>query len=176
MNVHRPLRAVLFVYELIRLVIVIGVVVLFISPGGMIFPYLPFAAANALFPLITLFVCIRPERYRSYIFLYAAGKAVLIAASGGWIGFSFSLIRESPRGEPALFFEALVVFIAADALALLGGLSLNRGALPPGPVVEGARAADAGELGALAEGALAEGARAPEDRGGPADLFPGGGI
>jgi hypothetical protein len=130
MDLHRPLRAVLFVYELIRLVILIGVVVLFISPGGMIFPYLPFAAANALFPLITFFLCIRPELYRPYSFLYIAGKAVLIAAAGGWAGFSFPLVRDAPGGEPALVFEVLVFFIAADALALLGGLALNRRALP----------------------------------------------
>jgi hypothetical protein len=161
MDIHRPLRAVLFGYELIRLVILIGVVVFFISPGGMIFPYLPFAAANALFPLITLFVCIQPKLYRQYLFLYTAGKAVLIAAAGGWAGFSFSLIRAAPEGGQGLIFEVLAFFIAADVLALLGGLSLNRAALPARPAAPGVRAPDA---------------KAPEDRENPADLPPGGGL
>jgi hypothetical protein len=103
--------------------------------GGIFFPYLPFAAANALFPLITFFLCLRPEQYQSYVFLYIAGKVVSITAAVGWMAFSFSSLSNmitALRGEQFIVLGELLFWIVVDAFSVLGGLALSRGTSRPG--------------------------------------------
>jgi hypothetical protein len=148
MDVYRPLRALLFAYELIRLVIMIGLMAFFMPPpgegGGILFPYQALAAPNALFPLITFFLCLRPDFYRPYIFLFAAGKVVLIAAAAGWLYFSFSSIMSFPNDDQFIILGCLLFLTAADVLSILGGLALNRGVLRlPPPAGESGTGAEA---------------------------------
>jgi hypothetical protein len=115
MDVFRPLRAVFFFYEMLRLLI-LAVFFAFFSPlegavKGGIFPFLVYVTPNALFPLMTLFMWLRPVDYRNYLPLYTAGKVITVAAFYGW-GF-FAL------GSPAL--ERLGMANLAEALVLSGG-------------------------------------------------------
>ena len=48
------------------------------------FPYLAYLSANALFPLMALFVLIRPEEYRNYLTLYMAGKIIASVSFFAW--------------------------------------------------------------------------------------------
>jgi hypothetical protein len=93
------------------------------SESGFPFPLLVYTAPNALFILAVFFLLIRFEEYRSYTYLYIAGKAVAITANIGW--FFFSLRRLAPAlAESALKTVLLLGFLlllaGLDALSVLG--------------------------------------------------------
>jgi hypothetical protein len=118
MDVYRPLRAALFFYELLRL-LTLAAFFTFFSPlegavKGGIFPYLVYVTPNALFPLMTLFIWLKPGDYRNYLPLYTAGKVIAAAAFYGW-GF-FSL---RPSGLEYLRTASLANL--AELLVLFGG-------------------------------------------------------
>ena len=131
LNVYGPLRAGLFFYEIFRLLLL--VVFLFIvsleggfsaensfamgslhtmesAASGAFFPYLVYLSANALFPLMALFVWLRPGEYRNYLTLYIAGKIIGAVSFFAWEIFSY---REFPG------FGNM-----ARSLILLGGCAL----------------------------------------------------
>jgi hypothetical protein len=83
MGVYRPLRAVLFVYECIRLLFILGLYLFFADTEGL-FPVLPLAAVNGLFLLMALFMLHSIEVYGLYAPLYLAGKLFCIAAAKPW--------------------------------------------------------------------------------------------
>ena len=91
MDVYRPLRVCLFFYECLRVLLL--VVFLFIAPlegsiDGSFFPYLVYLSANALFPLMALFMWLRPWEYRNYLALYIAGKTIAVVSFLAWELFS----------------------------------------------------------------------------------------
>lgn len=145
MEVYRPLRAVLFFYEIVRLLVVLGLIVLVMGSGENSgrppFPYLLFAAPNALFPLMSLFVWLRFSDYRAYIGLYVAGKGIVLAAALGWLLFS-------PRESSPLSFitgwERLSIVIGlgllllADAGSIGGTVLLRTAALKQGRQIKDA--------------------------------------
>jgi hypothetical protein len=120
MNVYRPLRAVLFFYEAFRLLVLMALFTLF-SPlegtvKGGVFPYLVYMTPNALFPLMTLFMWLRPGEYRNYLPLYMAGKVIAAAAFYGW---GFFVVR-------TLGLENLMAANLPETLVLFGsGFVLN---------------------------------------------------
>ena len=129
MDVYRPLRAALFFYEIFRVLLL--VVFLFIGPqeavDGTFFPYLVYLSANALFPLMTLFVWLRPQEYRNYLTLYMAGKFIGMAAFFAWEFFSS---RQFPGAENIVRSMVLLggsVFISlADMLSISGAWALSK--------------------------------------------------
>jgi hypothetical protein len=149
MKLYRPLRISLFLYDLIRLILMISLFSVFgLSLAGEetgVFPYLVYAAAHALFPLMTLFLWLQYSAYESYIFLYIAGKAIGIVSIFAWIISSFQNILVSlaagTEGTPVIMGSAL--FLAAiDALSIWGGVLLKnklyRTELPAAAVEENA--------------------------------------
>jgi hypothetical protein len=130
MDVYRPLRISLFLYELLRLLTLAVLFAVFSPLEGAVksgvFPYLVYAAPNALFPLMTLFMWLRPKAYRSYLSLYTAGKIIAVAAFYGW-GF-FAL--RSPGAEnlrTANLMELLILFGSSFVLNLCDILSIFAG-------------------------------------------------
>ena len=142
----RPLRAALFIYECVRILLLI--VLLFIVPeesgfsgsfpgaggflsgsyeSGAFFPYLVYLSANALFPLMALFVWLRPEEYRNYLTLYMAGKIITAVSFYAWGLFS---TRNLPGMENLIRSIALLggsIFIClADILSVGGAWALKR--------------------------------------------------
>jgi hypothetical protein len=115
MDVLRPLRAVFFFYEILRLLVLAIFFAVFLplegAVKGGIFPFLVYVTPNALFPLMTLFMWLRPQDYRNYLPLYMAGKVIAVAAFYGWGIFALRL--------PAL--ERLGAANWAEALVLFGG-------------------------------------------------------
>ena len=75
--------------------------------GGAFFPYLVYLSANALFPLMALFVLLRPREYQNYLTLYMAGKIIGVVSFYTWQFFSS---REFPGAENI-----------AKSITLLGG-------------------------------------------------------
>jgi hypothetical protein len=134
MDVYRPLRAVLFFYEALRL-LALAVLWAAFSPmegaaKGGVFPYLVYVTPNALFPLMTLFMWLRPGEYRNYLPLYMAGKVIAAAAFYGW-GF-FVLRALGAEQLMAADWEALVLFRGSlalnlfDIFSVFGGWILSR--------------------------------------------------
>ena len=132
MDVLRPLRAGLFFYEIFRLLVL--VIFLFISPmeGGLSArimegssvnaafpPYVVYLSANALFPLLALFVWLKPEEYRNYLPLYLAGKVIGIVSFYAWEIFSS---RQFFGSENVI--KSLILVGGAALLGLLDMLSV----------------------------------------------------
>jgi len=89
MNVYKPLRAGLFIYEIVRLFLLVVFMYLatvesgFLPAGsnsGGFFPCNVYLSSNALFPLMALFLWLKPEEYRGYLTLYMAGKAIAVVS------------------------------------------------------------------------------------------------
>ena len=128
MDVYQPLRAGLFIYELLRLLLLL-VFSLFLpleGQSGAFFPYLAYLSSNALFPLMALFLWLRPQEYRNYLTLYTAGKIIGVVSFYAWEFFS---AREFPGMENMARSVVLLggsVFISlADLLSVWGAWMLK---------------------------------------------------
>jgi hypothetical protein len=132
MEIYRPLRVVLFGYDLIRLMVMIRLLVSFVPSEGTrgegVFPYLFYAVPNGLFPLITFFLWIRVSLYRSFIPLYLAGKTLAIVAIFAWVIFSRQLIAQAlainTNGIISIVGAAMLLSIG-DFLSIVGGAILK---------------------------------------------------
>jgi hypothetical protein len=132
MDVYGPLRAALFIYEFLRLLVLIALFVvvhpLHETAAEGIFPYTVYVVPNALFPLMTYFLWIRLSVYKPYIALYMAGKTIgLVSIIGGCI-FSFPALIHVP--SIALTMDRLIagvvlIVAALDGLTIFSGLMLN---------------------------------------------------
>ena len=122
MDVYRPLRGGFFFYECLRLLLLIMFLAIAPTEGSMIgafFPYTVYLSANALFPLMTLFIWLRPEEYRNYPTLYMAGKIIGVVSFLAWGLFSS---REYTGVESAV--KALVLLGGSVFLCLVDILSV----------------------------------------------------
>lgn len=155
MKVYQPLRISLFVYDLIRLILMIRLLSVFgfspVHEDSGIFPYLVYAVPQALFPLMTLFILIQFPVYESYIFLYIAGKTIGIVSVFAWIVFSFQNILTSlavDMAETSAVLGGVLLLAATDALSIGGGVLLkNRLSRAKVPAAEGEQ--DAPESGGI---------------------------
>ncbi|MDR2053905.1 MAG: hypothetical protein LBP80_10880 [Treponema sp.] len=135
MGEYRPLRGGIFVYDVLRLIVMLETAVLFAlpanSPEGAVFPLLAYMAPNALFPMMALLFWLRPGEYRSYIFLYIAGKIVGIMANLGWLAFSVrnTALDMMTQGDfsSRLFLGLAFAMIFLDGLSVLGCFLLKGG-------------------------------------------------
>ncbi|MFP3090571.1 hypothetical protein LQZ21_09620 [Treponema sp. TIM-1] len=138
---YRPLRLGLLIYDLFRLIFMLELLITVIplgeSPEASWFPYMVYAVPNALFPLMAFFLFIRPGEYRGYVFLYLAGKTIVIVSVIGWIIFSLQRILGSAGSLLELIRISGLVFcfIILDTASLVG-TSLLKGKLYPKPPPE----------------------------------------
>ena len=139
MDVYRPLRAALFFYEVFRVLLLVVFLFIVSGEGGFpdgfsaesaseaFFPYLAYLSANALFPLMALFVWLRPQEYHNYLTLYMAGKIIGAVSFYTW-GFFSS--REFPGMDDIVRSMTLLggsVFInLADILSVGGAWFLHK--------------------------------------------------
>ncbi|MDR1948296.1 MAG: hypothetical protein LBQ38_02785 [Spirochaetaceae bacterium] len=152
MEVYRPLRLTLFIYDCIRLLLLIGFWVILLpflgseaAEAGRAFPILVYAAPNALFPLMALFLWLRFPDHEAYLSLYAAGKVIAVAAGLGWLFLAMPGVEQDQLRRYVV--GAWIIFLSiADTLSLAGCLLIRhrlddagRGLPFPGPV--GARIA-----------------------------------
>jgi hypothetical protein len=132
MKIYRPLRISLFIYDLIRLILMISLLSFFGLPRAEgesgVFPYLVYTVPQALFPLMALFILIQFPAYESYIFLYIAGKTIGIVAFFAWIMASFQNILVSlaiNMKETSVILGSALLLTALDALSIWGGVLLK---------------------------------------------------
>ena len=133
MDVLRPLRAGLFIYELFRLLLL--VVFLVVAPledsfpmGNSVstFPYVIYLSANALFPLMALFVWLRPEEYHNYLPLYMAGKIIGGVSFYVWEIFSSRQFLGTENVVTGLILVGGIAFLSlADILSVWGAWTLR---------------------------------------------------
>ena len=89
MDVNRPLKAGLFVYECLRLLVLVIFLLMLPLGGSTGGPYPVYMSSNALFPIMALFMWLRFEEYRNYIALFIAGKVIAMVSFFVWEVFSF---------------------------------------------------------------------------------------
>jgi hypothetical protein len=133
MEIYRPLRATLFVYELLRLLILAGMFGFFFplegAVRGGVFPYLVYVTPNALFPLIALFLWLRLEEFKVYLPLYLAGKVIALIAFYVWAVSSFRpALGQAYLGMDAgsvmhgiVLLSGCFILSFGDSLSILGG-------------------------------------------------------
>ena len=129
MEICRPLRAGLFFYDAIRLLLL--VIVIYIIPegsgfplgsyeSGVFFPHVVFLSANVMFPLMTLFLWLGLEEHKSYIPLYIAGKIIGAVSFYAWEFFSLGRGNWSLPGL-GVYREFSGLESIVNSMALLGG-------------------------------------------------------
>jgi hypothetical protein len=95
MNPYKPLRAIIFSYDVLRLLFLavsLGFLLPLQSDEGA-FPYMAFMSSNALFPMISFFILRNIAEYRNYLPLYAAGKTIVVVLFYIWTFFSLPLAQ-----------------------------------------------------------------------------------
>jgi hypothetical protein len=121
MDAYRPLTAVLFFYEVFRvlfLVILLLIPSLENSANGILSVYI---SSNALFPLMALFVWLKPEEHRNYLTLYIAGKVIILVSFFAWQFFSsWDYIWAGNATRSLLILGAYILLNLADALSVWG--------------------------------------------------------
>ena len=132
MDVTKPLAAVLFIYECFRLFLLVTFLFIASSMGsitsesGAFFPFIVYISSSALFPLMALFVWLRPQEYRNYVTLYMAGKIITVVSFYAWAIFS---PRELPGAEylarSITLFGGSILINLADILSIWGAWALK---------------------------------------------------
>jgi hypothetical protein len=134
------LRLGIFFYDILRvlflLALLIGVTGDPSGPGGMFqgapdglrFPYVVYAAPNALFPLMSFFLLIRPGESKAFVPLYMTGKVISVAALVSWALFAFLKLRGFPPFMLLLFFLGVADLTTVAGTALLNAALHTAGA------------------------------------------------
>jgi hypothetical protein len=133
MEIYRPLRLTLFIYDLIRLMVMISLLTVFIplenSGESTVFPILFYAVPNGLFPLMTFFLWIQVVFYKPYIALYMAGKILAVVAVFSWIILGTPAISLAFtvdfQGTLTVIGTTLLLSVG-DLLSVLGGAALRK--------------------------------------------------
>jgi hypothetical protein len=133
MESYRPLRLIFFIYDLVRLIVMVSLLSAFFPPGNsgddQVFPLLFYVVPNGLFPLMSLFLWIRLDAYKPYIALYMAGKVLAVVAVFAWLIFSLPTITHalSVNTRPSFTVVGTALLLTlGDALTILGGVVLKK--------------------------------------------------
>ena len=114
MGINRLFKPGLFIYELLRLIIM-TIVVISSGGGSESLPRLVFMAPGVLFPLMALFIWLDVQRYRAYLPLFAAGKCVVIFTLLVWAIVSRRFAIADETGIKA----AEWMFLSSDIVAIV---------------------------------------------------------
>jgi len=127
MDVHRPLGAGLFIYECLRLLMLV-VFLLFASLESAISgSYTVYMSSNALFPLMAMFIWLRPDEYSNYSTLYIAGKLVFLVSFYSWEIFTLrDFIRDENFMKNIVFLGGGALISLADMLSVWGAWAINK--------------------------------------------------
>jgi sugar phosphate permease len=96
---------------------------------------IPFVAVNALFPVMGFFLFVNPQKYREYVPLYAAGKAIGVVAGFAWLLFT---ARTGAQFSQAVRFNNTFIFFMAlsgltDTLSLAVRVLMHKSKKEPEP-------------------------------------------
>ncbi|MDR2515926.1 MAG: hypothetical protein LBC88_00930 [Spirochaetaceae bacterium] len=138
----------MFVYDSIRVIVIVLSLLAAAGSGtadGTGTPLLMYAAPNALFPLLALFLLMSPgAEGRPCLLLYFAGKIAAALAGAAWFLFSQKGVLESAffhlaaRNWAALAAPVSTVFLLFfDGISILCAAALMRGGGPDAAKKEG---------------------------------------
>ncbi|MDR1232217.1 MAG: hypothetical protein LBK61_12565 [Spirochaetaceae bacterium] len=115
---------VLFLYDCARL----GFILAIVKEQGNI----PLLTANALFPIVSFFLFDNSRKYREYVPLYAAGKAVGVFAGIVWLfvtlknGVPLSVSPDGGTDYTVLLLGVLGILVVTDTLSVLARLLMRK--------------------------------------------------
>jgi len=119
----------LFIYECVRIMIFISILILQRNDPG-IFTKMIFAAPIVLFPLMALFIWLDTDKYRAYLPLFIAGKSIGIFILLGWSIISRQVTIVDTLSAAAfagnLTVSAQVILLSGDFFALAAALLIIR--------------------------------------------------
>jgi len=129
MSVQRPLKAVIFIYEIIRFLLLALIISITPQPNGdgALSPYLVYLSVNALFPLMALFIWLNPEEYKNYLTLYMAGKIIGTVSFFIWEIFGSRNFTGGENIITGIIILGGIFFISfMDILSVWGALVLKK--------------------------------------------------
>ena len=134
MDIHKPLRAVMFSYDLLRLLFLAAAFSLFSvvqsSVNESIFPYMAYLSSNALFPLMCFFLFYKNAEHVNYLPLYIAGKSISVVLFFMWAFFFFpyvtGVINRDNYSESVILLGGIFFISLGDILSILGIWFLNK--------------------------------------------------
>ena len=133
MLIKKILRVSLFSIDLIRLLLIALSLAIYMHMREGIddfFPHLVYISSNALFPLISFFILLKPLENLNYLPLYIAGKTIAVILFYIWAVFSLSFNPVLIGMESYIMFLVIIggaVFISLfDILTILGAFFLKR--------------------------------------------------
>jgi hypothetical protein len=142
MEPYRPLRLIFFIFDFIRLMVMISLLMAFVPPAGSegsgVFPYIFYTVPNGLFPLISFFLLFRLNAYKPYVALYMAGKILAVVAIFAWLIFSLPHIRGTllaVSGDAFTIIGTILFLSVGDVFTVLGGAILQKKILNMGILV-----------------------------------------
>ena len=128
------LRVSIFASDLLRLLIIALSLTIFSQmQGGSsdgFFPYLVYISSNALFPLISFFILLKPLENKNYLPLYMAGKTIAVILFYVWVIFSLPfdqvIIGRERIIQAMIIFGGTILISFLDVLSILGAFLLKR--------------------------------------------------
>jgi len=132
MEMVRPLKPGLFIYECIRLLILAAAFAALQPVGPEAFPWLVYTAPNALFPLMALFIWLNVSRYGAYLPLFLAGKCVCLFSLLGWsiVSWRTTIIEGFPGFAKIWVAPRIIegILLCGDLLAIAAALIIIKNA------------------------------------------------
>jgi hypothetical protein len=126
MGVSKPLAAGLFFYECFRLLVLVFFMLFTSEQSAISGSYTVYMSSNALFPLMALFIWLRPDEYRSYLTLYMAGKIVSLVSFYSWEIFTLLDFNRDRLVNNLIFFGGGALIGLADMLSVWGAWTINK--------------------------------------------------
>jgi hypothetical protein len=114
-NIVRFLKPIVFVFECIKLVVIITILIIQGNLPGLFIKIL-LTAPEALFPLMALFIWLDTDRYKEYIPLFLAGKCIGIFLLLDWFIFSGQVTMIGKMFGSAVYAE--MILLCGDLLSL----------------------------------------------------------
>jgi len=130
MDVSKPIAAALFIYECFRLLLLAAFLAIASSMGngifwgiGAFFPHIVYISSNALFPLMALFIWLKPQEHQNYLTLYMAGKVIAVVLFFVW---AISLPDTGNVAGNVTLWASSILINMADVLSVWGAWSLKK--------------------------------------------------
>ncbi len=129
MKQFRFLRLIFCLYDTARLIVIVGIITqlgkLSLYDGS--YPYLVYASAQALFPVMTCFVYFDAEKYLAYFPLNIMGKCINILLSGIWVFHAVSGFLAAMSFDFFVCLGLTLIIMFTDIISILGMVFVKKG-------------------------------------------------
>ena len=127
MDGYKPLGAGIFVYECLRLLVLVVFLLIASLEASFNGAYSVYMSSNALFPLMALFIWLKPQEYGNYLSLYVAGKIIALISFYVWEIMSFrGFVRGEDPVKNIIFLGGGALVSLSDIIAIWGAWAFNK--------------------------------------------------